>query len=284
MRKNNFCNTKQIITIMMILISMSFINTGFSQERFTLSVVPQFPRLVIHDDWQPLLDYLSEAVGVEFELSLQDTIPLFESDFLEAKPDFLFLNPYHTVMAKNAHDYIPLLSDGSRKLKGILVVPSSGDIETIEDLDNTTVAFPAPNAFGASLYMRALLANDIGIDITPTYVETHANAYRHTLIGEAAAGGGVYNTFRKESEEFQAALKVLFETPGVTPHPLAVHPRVSEDIRDAVVAALLELTQTEDGRAMLQSVQLREPVAVTYEEHYQILEDYSLEDFVVISE
>ena len=284
MQINNFFNIKRIISIVVILISISFLSTGFSQERYTLSVVPQFPRLVIHDDWQPLLDYLSEAVGVEFELSLQDTIPLFETDFLNANPDFLFLNPYHAVMAKKAHDYIPLLSDGSRKLKGILVVPTASDINSIEDLDNTTVAFPAPNAFGASLYMRALLANDIGIDITPTYVETHANAYRHALIGEAAAGGGVYNTFRKESEEFQAALKVLFETPGVTPHPLAVHPRVPEDIRDAVVEALLELSQSEDGRAMLQAVQLREPVAVSYEEHYQILEDYNLEDFVVISE
>jgi len=284
MRINTCFKLKRTIFVLMFLSVLLGLNIGYSQERYTLSVVPQFPHLVIHDDWQPLLEYLGEAVGVEFELSLQDTIPQFETDFLEANPDFVFLNPYHAVMAKEAHDYMPLLSDGSRKLKGILVVPSSSDIDSIEDLDQTTVAFPAPNAFGASLYMRALLANDIGIDITPTYVKTHANSYRHTLIGEAAAAGGVYNTLRKETEDFQSALKVLFETPGVTPHPLAVHPRVPEDIRDAVVSAVLELSQTEEGRAMLVSVQLKEPVVVSYEEHYQVLEDYNLEDFVVISE
>ncbi|ASJ71909.1 phosphate/phosphite/phosphonate ABC transporter substrate-binding protein [Granulosicoccus antarcticus] len=272
-----------LISTVMAAVVMSS-GMSFAQERYIISVVPQLPQAVLHDDWQPLLEYLNDKLGVEIELSLQDSIPLFEIDFLEANPDFVFLNPYHEVMAHKAHGYEPILSDSSRQLKGILVVPVASEIESVADLDGATIAFPAPNAFGASLYMRALLANEIGIDITASYVGTHANSYRHALLGEAAAGGGVNNTLLKEAEGFQAALRVIYETPGVTPHPLAVHPRVPAEIRDGVVDAVLELRETEAGREMLKAVQLAEPMRVTYKDHYQILEDLQLENFVVVAD
>ncbi len=274
-------NRYVLSTLAALLIPSS---VGLAQERYSLSVVPQLPPLVLHDDWQPLLEYLEEETGFEFELSLQESIPLFELDFLDAKPDFVFLNPYHAVMAFKAHGYEPVLSDGSRQLKGILVVPVGSKLESVNDLDGQTIAFPAPNAFGASLYMRALLANEFGLDITASYVGTHANSYRHALLGEAAAAGGVYNTLHKESEDFQAALRVLYETPGVTPHPLAVHPRVPASVREAVIDAMIDLKETETGQAMLEAVQLRDPMPVTYEGQFQILDEYHLEDFVVIAD
>lgn len=276
------CMNRLILSLLTAMLMVS--GSASAQERYALSVVPQLPQMVLHDDWQPLLEYLGEKTGVEFELSLQENIPEFEVDFLEGNPDFVFLNPYHTVMAHKAHGYEPVLSDGSRQLKGILVVSAASKIESVEDLDGSTIAFPAPNAFGASLYMRALLANEFGLDITPSYVGTHANAYRHVLLGEAAAAGGVYNTLRKESEDFQAALRVLYETPGVTPHPLAVHPRVPVAVREAVINAVLELKETEAGRAMLEAVQLKEPVQVSYEGQFKILDEYHLEDFVVLAD
>lgn len=273
---------RHFIVLILFVIATTIGCTAFSQESYTVSIVPQSSSSAIYNDWQPLLDYLNETLDLKLELELQDSIKNFEVDFLEANPDFLFLNPYHEVMAHKAHGYIPLLSDASRRLKGILVVPKASELTQIEELHNKQVAFPAPNAFGASLYLRAYL-DDVGIYINPTYVGTHANAYRHAMLGEAAASGGVYNTLRKESEAFQTALRVLYETPGVTPHPLAVHPRVPEHIREAVVQAVLELTKTEEGRQLLQAVQLKEPMQVTYKEHYQFLENYNLEEFLLDS-
>jgi phosphonate transport system substrate-binding protein len=56
-------------------------------------------------------------------------------------------------MAKKAHGYIPLLRDGSKQLKGILVVLKEGDIDDIQKLDGKKIAFPSPNAFGASFFI-----------------------------------------------------------------------------------------------------------------------------------
>ena len=122
-------NLKRFFCTAILFFLFSF---SFAQEKstYTISVVPQLPGLVIFEDWQPYLDYLSEEVGVDFELYLSDTIPLFEQDFLAGNPDFAFMNPYHAVMAFNAQGYIPLLSDGSRQLKGILVVRKGSSFES----------------------------------------------------------------------------------------------------------------------------------------------------------
>jgi len=256
---------------------------AFTQaQTYLVSVVPQFPRLVLYEDWQPLLNYLTEETGYTFELDVKDSIPDFETSFLAGEPDFAFMNPYHMVMAKQAEAYEPLLSDASRQLKGILIVSQSGPYQTVQDLNGQTLVFPSPNAFGASLYMRALLKESEGIEFSSSYVDTHSNAYRHVLHRQAAAGGGVQNTLNKEPEALQEQLHVLYETPGVTPHPLAVHPRVSADVQTAVKEAILRLRDSEAGLELLVAVQLREVFEVSYEEHFAFLEDLNLENYLVL--
>lgn len=267
-----------------VLLLLGFPAVAQQQPPYTISVVPQFPRLVLFEDWQPLLDHLSAELGVRFELQVEDTIPDFERSFLDGGPDFAFMNPYHAVMAMRAQGYIPLVSDSSRQLKGILVVDKDSPYRSVQDLDGRALAFPSPNAFGASLYMRALLAEREGISFDPLYVETHSNAYRYALLGKAAAGGGVMNTLKREAEGFQAELRVLYETPGVRPHPLSAHPRVPEELRQRLVEALLNLYASEEGRGILRAVQLAEPVRVDYAADYLELESLNLERYVIVKE
>jgi hypothetical protein len=56
------------------------------------------------------------------------------------------------------------------------VVRKDDPIKSAGELDGKEVAFPAPNAFGASLWIRALLAEREKIRIVPAYVKTHSNA------------------------------------------------------------------------------------------------------------
>lgn len=255
-----------------------------NEKAYTVSVVPQLPALVLFEDWQPYLDYLEQEIGVKFKLYLSDTIPLFELDFLAGNPDFAFMNPYHAVMAYNTQGYLPLLSDGSRQLKGILVVRKDSSFQSVQDLDGADIAFPAPNAFGASLYMRALLAEQEKININPIYVKTHANSYRNVFFGRTSAGGGVVNTFHKESEDLQQNLRIIYETSGVTPHPLSVHPRVPKDIQERVIELTLALAQNETGLSLLKTIQLTMPIEVDYESDYKVLDELKLENYIVIEQ
>lgn len=250
---------------------------------FSFAVVPQFTTAEIHRDWQPLLDRLREMTGFEFKLRFSRSIPEFEQDFQSGTPDFAFLNPYHAVMASRAQAYVPLLRD-SKPLTGILVVRRDDPLKSVRQLDGHEVAFPAPNAFGASLYLRALLAEEFHIRVTPKYVKTHSNVYRHVIMGEAAAGGGVNNTLEHEATEVRDRLRVLYESPGVASHPIVAHPRVSEAARKALRDAVLRLAADPANAPLLAAVQLPKPTLADYARDYRVLENLNLERYVVSSE
>ncbi|MGE0312916.1 MAG: phosphate/phosphite/phosphonate ABC transporter substrate-binding protein [Lautropia sp.] len=245
----------------------------------SVSVVPQFAANDIDRDWSPLLARLGERIGARLVLQVARTIPAFERALWQGTPDFAFMNPYHQVLARRAAGYEPLVRD-ARALSGILVTRADGPVRSLRDLEGREVAFPAPNAFGASLWMRALLAEREGLRILPRYVTTHGNVYRQVLLGLKAAGGGVNATLAQERPEVRRGLRVLLETPGVASHPIGAHPRVPLALRAAFADAMLSMAGDADA-ALLAAVRLNRVVPADYARDYAPLEAYHLDRYVV---
>jgi len=266
------CNA--LIGFWLALLTMP--TASFAMHVYTMAVVPQVTPVEIAQRWAPLLGRLEKETGESFQLRLTDRIPAFEKDFLAGLPDFVFLNPYHAVMAAKAQGYIPLVR-GGEPLTGQLIVDRQGPYRKLADLAGKTIAFPAPNAFGASLYMRALLTEREQLAFTPVYVGTHQNVYRSVVKGEAAAGGGVESTLERESPALRSRLAVIYTTPGAPPHPLAAHPRVPKAVRDRVVAVILRLQADPEGRKLLASVDLGGAMPADYARDYAPLERLGLQ-------
>lgn len=246
---------------------------------YTVAVVPQFQPVEINRTWGPVLEYLGRATGQTFVLKLAKDIPAFEADLRAGAHDFAYMNPYHQVMAKRAQGYVPLVRD-SKLLSGILVVRQDDPIQSVRALDGKTLSFPAPNAFGASLWIRAQLAEQERIKITPLYAKTHTNAYRQTLSGQTAAAGGVRATLDKEPEDVRNKLRVLMETPGAAPHPFSAHPRVSPKLQQAVIDAMLKMAADPAGLALLSEVLMPKPVRADYARDYWPIEQLKLDQYV----
>lgn len=251
----------------------------WSAQTLTISIVPQFSARQIFSDWTPVLKIVGEKAGVDFKLNFYDSIPQFESGFMRGESDLAYMNPYHMVMAKNAAGYQPIIRDDANRLSGILVVRKDSSIENLSQLDGKKIAFPAPNAFGASLYMRALLAREAKINITPLYVKTHPNVYRHVLLGQAEAGGGVNRTLNDEREDVRSQLRILYRTPEVYSHPIAVHPRVQPELAQRLQAAFLEAGRDPANADLFKNILIPKPAKSTYEE-YAALGALKLESFV----
>lgn len=249
---------------------------------YTFDVVPQLTAAKIYTTWSPLLQRVGQEAGLCFELRVSPTIPEFEQKLLKGEPEFVFLNPYHAVLAHQKKKYQPLLADSEDLLTGILVVRADSPIKSLDELKGKNVSFPAPNAFAASLLIRAELAKK-KIDINPVFVKTHSNVYRSVIGKDALAGGGVNNTLDNEAPEVRQQLRVLFETPAYTPHPVATHPSVPAAVRERFLKAMLKLTQDDDGRKLLDGINLHKPQAVTYAKHYKPLESLQLDKFLVLS-
>jgi len=253
-----------------------------STKVYTFDVVPQFPAAKIYTTWSPLLQRIGQDAGLCFELRVSASIPEFEQRFLKGESDFTFLNPYHAVLAYQKKKYQPLLADAQDLLTGILVVRSDNPIKNLNDLKGKNVSFPAPNSFAASLLIRAELAKQ-KIDVNPVFVKTHSNVYRSVINKDALAGGGVNNTLDNEAPEVRQQLRVLYETPAYTPHPIATHPSVTSEVRERFLKSMVKLSQDEEGQKLLDGINLNKPQAVSYAKHYKVLESLQLEKFLVLT-
>lgn len=230
---------------------------GNESPAYTVGVVPQFAARKLRKIWQPILNELEKRTGYRFKMVGSPTIPAFETEFMSGNFDFAYMNPYHLMLAAAQEGYIPLARDVGRTLHGVLVIRADSEIKKITDLDGKTLAFPAPNALGASLLMRQELADKFGITIKPVYVKSHDSVYLNVLLKKAAAGGGVQKTLNRQKEDFKKQLKVIHRTTAVSPHPLAVHPRVPEKVQQAVKEALLAMGASEGGKKLLAKVPMK---------------------------
>lgn len=250
---------------------------------FSVYVVPQFPPEEIHKSWTPVLQLLSQATGFEFELNIPATIPEFETALAHGEADFAYMNPYHALMANQQKGYIPLVRDNKNLLDGILVVRKDSAINAIAELNGETVAFPAPNAFGATLLLRSLLDKE-HIAITPDFVKSHSNVYRSVVLGDVSAGGGLNNTLNKESAELKEQLRVLYTTPKFAPHPIAANPRLPHAVREKFTQSFLDLAKDPQNQALFAAILMPQPIKANFAIDYQVLKKLELEKFVQLGD
>lgn len=219
----------------------------------TFGVVPQQAVEKLARQWIPFVKTLSEQTGLQIEFATAPSIPEFENRLAEGVYDIAYMNPYHFTVFNEAPGYKALVRQRDHVIRGIIVVSSDLDVESLEDLAGKNLAFPAPRAFAATLITRAFL--DVSAPgYTATFVNSHDSVYRNVAGGLFAGGGGIVRTFNEVDPEVQKRLEILWMSPGYTGHAFAAHPRVPPEISQKVREAMLAMGQTEESRATLDSL------------------------------
>lgn len=251
------CRLHIAILVLLLTTNHNVMASEADQKVYTVGVVPQFETRRLHEIWRPILNKIEEKTGYQFKIEGSPTIPDFEQEFMSGKFDFSYMNPYHIIIANEKIGYIPLVKDVGRTLHGVLTVRKNSNVESPYDLDGKTIAFPAPNALGASLQMRQELSDKFNIKFNPRYVKTHDSVYLNVALRQTDAGGGVQKTLNRQKDAIKNNLKIIHKTTPVSPHPLAVHPRVSEEVRAKVKAAFLALGENNQGRSLLAQIPMK---------------------------
>ena len=246
----------------LLLLCFSFGNNASAEiydnnTVYSFGVVPQFDARRIYSIWRPILDELQTITGLRFVLRGSATIPAFEDEFRGGEFDFAYMNPYQVVLASKGQGYEPIVRDIGRKLHGIVVVRKDSDIQTLDRLDGKEMAFPAPGALGATLLVRSEFQDKYHIDVKPRFVQTHSSVYLNVAIGEVDAGGGVQKTFSQQPVEVKDALRILYRTQEVAPHPVAAHPRVPAHIQKVVQQAFLKMGENDRMWQLLSKIPVK---------------------------
>ena len=248
---------------------------------YSIGIVPQYETHRLHSIWQPILNQLEKDTGLKFKIHGSANIPEFEKNFLSGKFDFAYMNPYHLILSLKSGGYIPLVRDHSKQLQGVLVVRNDSEITNVNQLDNQTLAFPSPNALGASLLMRAELKNKHKLNINPIYVKSHDSVYLNVALKQTAAGGGVQKTLNRQKASISDKLKVLYRTQKVAPHPFTAHKQLDSIIVNKVMQAMLRMGTNEPGRKLLSQIPINK-IGPASMKDYTPLSTMGLEYFRVI--
>ncbi|MEM7212593.1 MAG: PhnD/SsuA/transferrin family substrate-binding protein, partial [Pseudomonadota bacterium] len=168
----------------------------------TFGIVPQQSASRLARMWAPLLDRLGADLGIKIRFKTTKDIPTFEACLASGAYDVAYMNPVHYTIFSEAVGYRALAHQSEKRLRGLIVVRKDSPIQTLEDLQGATVAFPSPGAFGASVVPRAEIRGR-GIDFEPQYVKSHDSVYRAVIAGLTPAGGGVLRTLNAISDEMR---------------------------------------------------------------------------------
>lgn len=274
-------NKAHILTVSLLSLCFLIANRSSAAETptvYTVGIVPQYDAREIHAIWRPILNLLEERTGERFTLKGSSSIAAFEQDFTEREFHFAYMNPYHLLAANRVAGYTPLVRDGDRKLTGILVVKRDSAITSPKELDGKQVAFPSPNALGASLLIRRDLEDKFKVKVRPIYVKTHDSVYLNVLLDETDAGGGVEKTLSRQKAAYKNALRILHRTEPVNPHPFAVLPSVPDEVKIKVQNAFLEIAETTRGRELLAMIPIKKMDIATMDD-YLPLKNMRLERF-----
>lgn len=224
-------------------------------ETLVFGIVPQQSATRLAQVWTPILEHLGKLSGMTLLFSTARDIPTFEERVRHGQYDVAYMNPYHYTVFSEQPGYQALAHRTDQPIKGIIVVPRDSEFNSLTDLAGTEMAFPAPAAFAASVIPRATLQS-YGITVKPVYVSSHDSVYLNVSRGLFKAGGGVQRTLNTMAPEVRDNLRVLWSSPGFTPHAIATRPGLPENARQRLLKALVGLSDDETGRALLRSIRV----------------------------
>ena len=224
------------------------------QPTLVFGIGPHRSAVDLARQWLPLLTYLEEKADVALAFETATDIATFEVRLDEGRYDIVYCNPADYVQRSFASGYRAFARESGERLQGLVVVPSSSPARTLDDLAGATLAFPAPLAFAAAMLPLAEFKAR-GIAVTPAYVSTHDSVYLAVARGFYPAGGGIRRAYDNSPEEIRRALRILWESPPYTPHPLAAHSRVPAEAVARLRAALVAMADSPEGRDVLARMQ-----------------------------
>ncbi|MFC4701210.1 phosphate/phosphite/phosphonate ABC transporter substrate-binding protein [Glaciecola siphonariae] len=267
----------------LVLIAVSFSSTLLSAQEtrsetksmpqtLSFGVVPQQSAKKLAATWGPIIAQLSERTGIDIRFETAPNIPAFEARLANKAYDIAYMNPYHYVQFSASAGYKAIAKQIDKQIQGIIVVNADSSITSLEQLNGTKMAFPAPLAFAAALIPQASLRKQ-GIDFTPVYVKSHDSVYLNVSKGFFEAGGGIVRTLDASPVQVKDHIRVLWKSEGYTPHAVAVSSAMPADI---VQIIMRELMLIQDAQ-LLGAIGFAKPFGPALDADWDMIRDLNID-------
>jgi phosphonate transport system substrate-binding protein len=212
--------------------------------------------------YQPLVDYLNQQIKeVHFVLEASRDYHRFEEKYRRREPEFILPNPLQTLQAIQSGYRVIAEAGNPADFKGIFIVRKDGPISQPSDLSGKVLSYPSSTALAACimpeyfLYQRGIQVNK---DIRAHYVGSQESSIMNVYLKNTVAGATwppPWRAFQKKYPAEAAELKVIWETEPLINNSVMVRNDIPAGIVQVVLQCLISLNETQDGKAILASME-----------------------------
>ena len=225
---------------------------------YRLAIHPLYNPQKLSEAYQPLVDHLNQQLqGVRIELEASRNYQVYEQKFRDRMPEFLLPNPWQTLQAMKVGYRAIAMAGDADDFRGIFIVRKNSGIKTPSDLKGKVVSYPSYTALAAAIMPQYYLHThgiDINKDVQNSYVGSQESSIMNVYLGKSAAGATwppPWRLFQKDYPTEADQLELIWTTPPQPNNSVMVRDDVPVALGEQVQKALLELSQTQEGQAIL---------------------------------
>jgi phosphonate transport system substrate-binding protein len=236
--------------------------------------------------YAPLLDHLSEQLGVTFEIVALPRYGNILDNFNSLRLDGAFFGSFTGALAIKKLDVQPiarpLYEGGASTYFGLVFVKKNSGIKTAADLKGKRMVFVDRATTAGYLlprsYFQSLGIADYSNWFSETYYSgTHEDAILDVLSGVAdigAAKNTVFYRMATSDNRILDELEILTVSPHVPSNGLALKKGFPANLKQQLQTVLLSLHETESGRQVLASLKMEKFIRTTAEDYKPVM-DYA---------
>ncbi len=232
---------------------------GPGDQVFYLGLVPERDIFAQRRRYLALADYLSDTLGVRVELVTSNTYHGGLNDMARGKIDGAFMGSMLATLTLDQLDarvlVKPQTADGVTTYRGVIFVRDDSPIQSLNDLAGGSIAMVRTTTAGHlfPVYVLTGLGMLAGEDlVTMRWVGTHDRAIEEVYDGRVQAGAAKdlrIDAFESAHEGYR--FRRLSVSEAVPNNALLVRHELDEQFAEQLRIALLEMDQSEAGRAAL---------------------------------
>ena len=247
---------KRIINIVLVgalFITISLCGCAKEQESLRMVIVPAGSPLEEKERWQPMVDYLSEEIGIPIELVVTTDFSTAIVAMKTGNADIGRFGPFSYVMAVMEADVVPLVREvitktGKASYKTYIIARGDSGYDSLDDLEGTDFAFV--EATSTSGYLVPLtIFKDEGIDVD-TYFRSIQYAGSHDVVivsvkeGQIDAGASNSNRWEIALDQNvieEGELVIIQESGPIPSSPTVVSQYMSDEVSTNLLNAYLNM-------------------------------------------
>lgn len=200
--------------------------------------------------WNPILKYLTETTGLQFQLKMGTTVQ--ETDAMMGRGEFDLAFTNHNFQKEYDGVYKVIARWAGNPIYGVIAVPADSPIKTLKDLHGKRVAFPSKGAFVAyAVPMVAINAARIKVEAVLSGNQEGALAQLRARQVDATAVNSRFLT--QYAAQNALAYRDIYTSEGYADLAVIIHPRIPATDAEAIRTTLLGMARDPKAAAVLEA-------------------------------